>query len=220
MPSTTSPACAPTWGAPRSQHVALAAALAVAALLAGCSGGSSPSTSSSATSAPQGSGFDGAALPGGVVAPGFTLTDQRGRLVSLARYRGQATVLSFLYPTCGPTCILVAQQIRGALDQLPHPVPVLIISADPAADTRANVSRFLAKVSLTGRVEYLSGSPRQLDAIWRSYRITPPSTSRSSFDRGASVLLIDGAGDERVQFGLEQLTPESLVHDIGKLQRG
>jgi hypothetical protein len=31
------------------------------------------------------------------------------------------------------------------------------------------------------------------------------------------VLLIDRAGDERVQFGLEQLTPESLIHDIGKL---
>jgi cytochrome oxidase Cu insertion factor (SCO1/SenC/PrrC family) len=213
MPATTSTG-------PPPRPVALAAALAVAALLGGCSGGSSPSTSSSAPSAGQGSGFDGAALPAGVVAPAFTLTDQRGRPVSLARYRGQATVLSFLYPTCGPTCILVAQQIRGALDQLPHPVPVLIISADPAADTRANVSRFLAKVSLTGRVEYLSGSPRRLRPVWRSYRITPPSVSRSSFDRGASVLLIDRAGDERVQFGLEQLTPESLIHDIGKLQRG
>jgi cytochrome oxidase Cu insertion factor (SCO1/SenC/PrrC family) len=213
MPATTSPG-------PPSHAVALAAALALAALLAGCSGGSSRSTSSSATSATRGSGFDGATLPAGVAAPGFTLTDQRGRTVSLSRYRGQATVLSFLYPTCGPTCILVAQQIRGALDQLPHPVPVLIISADPAADTPANVSRFLANVSLTGRVEYLSGSPRQLQPVWRSYRITPPSTSRSSFDRGASVLLIDRAGDERVQFGLEQLTPESLIHDIGKLQRG
>jgi protein SCO1/2 len=193
-----------------SRRLTLAAALALAALLAG----------SSATGASQGSGFDGAALPAGVAAPGFTLTDQQGRPVSLARYRGEATVLTFLYSTCGPTCILVAQQIRGALDQLRHPVPVLIISAEPAADTRASVSRFLAQVSLAGRVEYLSGSPRQLQAVWRSYRITPPSSSRSSFDRAASVLLIDRAGDERVQFGLEQLTPESLNHDIGRLQRG
>jgi protein SCO1/2 len=195
----------------------LALGLALAALLAGCSGGSSASTSSPGTGATQGSGFEGAALPAGVAAPGFTLTDQQRLPVSLARYRGQVTVLTFLYPTCGPTCILVAQQIRGALDQLSHPVPVLIISADPAADTPANVSRFLAQVSLAGRVEYLSGSRRQLQAVWRSYRITPPSSSRSSFDRAASVLLIDRAGDERVQFGLEQLTPESLVHDIGKL---
>jgi protein SCO1/2 len=214
MPTTTS-------HEPPSRPLALAAALAVAVLLAGCPGGSSSSSSSSsATGATQGSGFDGAALPAGVAAPGFTLTDQQGRSVSLARYRGQPTVVSFLYPTCGPTCILVAQQIRGALDQLPHPVPVLIISADPAADSPANVSRFLAQVSLAGRVEYLSGSAQQLQAVWRSYRITPPSSSRSSFDRAASVLLIDRAGDERVQFGLEQLTPEALIHDIGKLQRG
>jgi protein SCO1/2 len=212
MPTTTSPA-------PPSRPLTLAAALAVAVLLAGCSGGSS-SSSSPATGATQSSGFDGAALPAGVAAPRFTLTDQQGRSVSLARYRGQPTVVSFLYPTCGPTCILVAQQIRGALDQLPHPVPVLIISADPAADTPANVSRFLTQVSLAGRVEYLSGSAQQLQAVWRSYRITPPSSSRSSFDRAASVLLIDRAGDERVQFGLEQLTPEALIHDIGKLQRG
>jgi protein SCO1/2 len=203
-----------------SRPLTLAGAVAVAALFAGCSGASSQSASSSASSAVEGSGFDGAVLPAGVAAPGFTLTDQLGRRVSLADYRGQPTVLAFLYPTCGPTCILVAQQIRGALDRLPHPVPVLIVSADPAADTPANVSRFLAQVALAGRVEYLSGTPRQLRAVWRSYRITPPSYSRSSFDRGVSVLLIDRAGDERVQFGLEQLTPESLSHDIGKLQRG
>jgi protein SCO1/2 len=213
MPAATSPRRP-------SRPLPLAGAVAVVALLAGCSEASSPSTSSSGSSAAQGSGFDGAVLPAGIAAPGFTLTDQLRRRVSLAGYRGQPTVLTFLYPTCGPTCILVAQQIRGALDQLPHPVPVLIVSADPAADTPANVSRFLAQVALAGRVEYLSGTRRQLQAVWRSYRITPPSSSRSTFDRRASVLLIDRAGDERVQFGLEQLTPESLRHDIGKLQRG
>jgi hypothetical protein len=34
------------------------------------------------------------------------------------------------------------------------------------------------------------------------------------------VLLLDRAGRERVLFGIEQLTPESLAHDIGKLQAG
>jgi protein SCO1 len=213
MPATTSPG-------PSGRRRILAAALAVATLLAGCSGGSSSSTLSSATARTQGSGFDGAALPAGVSAPRFTLADQQGRPVSLARYRGRVIVLSFLYATCGPTCILVAQQIRGALDQLPRQVPALIISADPPADTQANVSRFLAQVSLAGRVEYLSGSLAQLQAVWRSYRITPPSSSRSAFDRGASVLLIDRAGRERVLFGIEQLTPESLAHDIGKLEQG
>ncbi len=73
--------------------------------------------------------------------------------MSLSSYRGQVVVLAFLYSTCGATCTLIAQQIRGALDELPQPVPVLIVSADPAADTPASVARFLARVSLTGRIQ-------------------------------------------------------------------
>jgi protein SCO1/2 len=206
--------------APRRRLATLAGALAVSALLAGCSGGSSSTAHSSPTGASATAGFDGAALPAGIAAPGFALTDQHGRRVSLAGYRGRVTMLSFVYSTCGATCVLVAQQIRGALDQLPSAVPVLLISAEPATDTPANVARFLARVSLDGRAEYLSGSRTQLERLWRAYRITPPNRSRSAFERAASVLLVDREGRERVAFGIEQLTPESLAHDVGKLQAG
>ena len=63
-------------------------------------------------------------------------------------------------------------------------------------------------------------SPWPLRRVWRSYRITPPSSGAGAFARAASVLLIDRDGRERVAFGIEQLTPESLAHDIGKLQTG
>jgi protein SCO1/2 len=204
---------------PFSRLAAIVAGIAAAALLAGCSGGSS-STSSTASSAAAGAGFAGAALPAGIAAPSFLLTDQHGRSVSLGGYRGRVTVLSFLYPTCGATCVLVAQQIRGALDQLSAPVPVLLISAEPAADTPSSVDRFLAQVGLGGRAEYLSGTRAQLERLWRAYHVTPPSSSRGAFDRAASVLLVGRDGQERVLFGIEQLTPESLAHDIGKLQSG
>ena len=194
--------------------VLLLAALAFA-ILAGRSGSSdkAPQASSGA-----GSGFDGAALPAGVKAPGFRLTDQHGRSVSLGDLRGQTIVLTFPYSTCGAACVVIAQQIRGALDELSRPVTVLLISADPRADTPANVDRFLASMSLSERVLYLTGSPSQLQAVWRSYRVTPASAGRRAFDRAASVVLIDSQGDERVLFGPEQLTAESLAHDIQKLE--
>jgi len=213
--------------------LALAVALALALILNGCSGGSldtsSPSSgpSSSATSTGSSlttSNFDGAALPANGPPHDFTLTDEseegeEGGLVSLSEYRGQVVVLAFLYSTCGPTCIVIAQQIRGALDELDaHPVPVLFVSADPAADTPARVRAFLRAVSLTGRVHYLTGSLAQLRPIWRSYGVTPASAGRAAFDNYASVFLLDSSGRERVLFQSEQLTPESLAHDIRRLQ--
>jgi len=204
---------------PLALAAVLALALGVAAILVGSRGHSS---SSSQPSSPAGSatGFDGAELPAGAAAPDFTLTDQYGRAVSLAGLRGRVTVLTFLYSTCGAACIVVAQQIRGALDELPHPVPVLIVSADPAADSPARVRRFLEAVSLTGRAHYLTGPLPTLRSIWRSYHVTPASSGAGAFDRFASVLLLDGRGRERVLFEQEQLTPESLTHDIRKLQAG
>jgi protein SCO1/2 len=168
------------------------------------------------------SGFDGALLPGAVSAPDFTLTDQRGQRVSLSQYRGQVTILTFLSTTCSPACPLIAQQIRGALDELgthpPHPVPTLIVSANPAADTPARVRRFLGEAALTGRVEYLTGTLGELQPVWRAYGIVPSLLGNAASPHAASVLLIDRSGQKRDLFEVEELTPEGLAHDLRKLE--
>lgn len=165
--------------------------------------------------------LSGAPFPGDVAAPAFTLTDQYGDRVSLGQYRGRVVVLTFLYSTCGDTCVVFGQQIRGALNELAEEhvrLPaVLIVSADPAADTPANVRRFLAEVSLTGRVQYLTGTRAQLRTVWRAYAIKPASDGRTLFDEYAPVLLIDPAGRKRELFESEELTPEGLSHDVDTL---
>jgi len=182
--------------------------------------GTSTTGPSSAENARSSSGFDGALLPGGASAPDFTLTDQRGRRVSLGQYRGQVTILTFLSSACQPTCPLIAQQIRGALDELGrNPVPVLIVSADPAADTPAAVRRFLGEAALDGRADYLTGTLSELQAVWRAYGIVPSLLGDANSPHAASVLLIDRAGQKRDLFQVEQLTPEALTHDIRKLDR-
>jgi protein SCO1/2 len=186
---------------------------------------SSGSSSAGTPGTPATSGFQGAALPANVRAHKFTLTDQTGRPVSLSSYRGQVVVIAFVYSTCGSTCIVIAQQIRGALDELSRPVPVLLVSVDPDADTPARVRRFLAQVSLTGRAHYLTGSLKQLRPVWSAYGIDPASIASASasarnaqIESSTGVLLIDGRGFERVLFAVEQLTPEALAHDIRRLQ--
>jgi protein SCO1/2 len=199
----------------------LVLALTIAVIVDRSSSGSSSSPSSQTPTHADGtSGFEGAPLPGNRAAPGFTLIDQQGHTVSLADYRGRVVLLTFLYSRCGATCILIAQQIRGALEELHEQPAVLVVSADPATDTRASVARFLEEVSLSGRVQYLTGPLSRLRAVWRAYGVTPASSSAATFDRFASILLLDGHGRERVLFQSEVLTPEALSHDIAKLQSG
>src|ERR1700694_3570837 len=207
---------------PRRPHVLLALAallalvIALVALLAGSTSERSASTpAGSAASSPA---FAGAELPPGTPAPGFALRDTEGRRVALADYRGRVAVLAFLDSGCAPACVLIAQQIRGALDDLSHAVPVLLVSVDPTGDTRARVRAFLSSVGLAGRVRYLRAPAAALAAVWRAYRVITPSAGRAAFERAASVLLIDRAGHERVIFQQEQLTPEALGHDIGKIE--
>jgi protein SCO1/2 len=190
----------------------LAIALVVALVLG--DGGSSPSPSTLNATNHNGS-FDGAAFPPGVLARDFTLTNQRGQRVSLSAYRGKAVVLAFLFSECR-TCVLVADQVRAALDEVEgRPgFATIFVSTDPQVDTRASVNRFLSETSLSGRVEYLTGTTEELKPIWKAYSIPPVSAGRYAAEEGSTVLLIDRDGSERVGFGLEQITPEGLAHDI------
>lgn len=191
----------------------LAIVLVVVIVFGGNHGGSSENSAS------QSGSFDGAVFPPGVRARNLTLSNQHGQKVSLSAYRGRVVVLAFLFSTCR-TCVLVADQVRGALDELEgssHPTTIFV-STDPKADTRASVSRFLSETSLSGRVEYLTGAPKQLRPVWRSYAISPVSAGKSAAEAGITVLLIDRKGVERVGFELEQITPEGLAHDIRLLE--
>ncbi|HEX5224461.1 MAG TPA: SCO family protein [Solirubrobacteraceae bacterium] len=195
--------------------LAALAAVTVALVAAFTSGGSASHPPPSA-----GGAFKGAALVPSPLAPPFTLTDLEGDPVRLTSLRGEVVVIAFLDSTCSPGCVLVAQQVRGALDELEHRPQVLFVSLDPGADTPASVRTFLQSAALASRVRWLVGPPRALRSVWRAYRVTTPSAGRAAFERALQVLLIDADGRERVLFEQEQLTPEALAHDIRTLQSG
>jgi cytochrome oxidase Cu insertion factor (SCO1/SenC/PrrC family) len=178
-----------------------------------------PTTTPTTAGSTSVTGFDGAALPSGILAPPWTLSDPAGRRVALGDYRGEVVILAFLTPTAGVSQ-LIAQQIRGALDDLKRPTPAVAISAAPQLDARARVERFLTNNALRGRLTYLTGSAAQLRALWRAYHVVPLSAGRARFEDAATVLLIDGRGYERVLYGVEQLTPQSLAHDVERLRDG
>ena len=146
----------------------------------------------------------------------FRLHDQDGTPVSLRQFRGRVVILTFMYTTCRDTCPLTATQIRGALDDLSHPVPALAVSVDPVNDTPERARQFLFRRGLgRDRMRFLLGTRAQLQPIWRSYGVQPQGTA---FDHTAYVVLIDRRGRQRVGFPVQQLVPEDLAHDIRRLQ--
>lgn len=160
-------------------------------------------------------GFQGSIRPA-IPPQNFTLTDERGKRVSLSDYRGEPVILTFLYSTCEDTCPIAASQIRGALDRLgDDAVPSLAVSVDPANDTEERARKFLVQRQVIGRMKFLLGDRAQLQPIWRAYGIQPQG---KGFEHSAYVLLIDAEGRQRVSFPISHLTPEGLAHDVRKLQ--
>jgi cytochrome oxidase Cu insertion factor (SCO1/SenC/PrrC family) len=196
--------------------VVLCALLAAIGAVLLTSGGSKPAAQAAAHDAK----FDGPALPAGLVARNFTLTDQNGQRVSLSQYRGKVVVITFIHSLCKGACPLMVEQIKGALNTLPKDgkgIPTLGISVDPGEDTPRNRKMFLAQHQMTGRLNFLNGPRSTLDAVWKNYAMQPDHGKID--DHSTYVLLIDKHGYERVGFPVSLLTPEELAHDITVLQR-
>jgi protein SCO1 len=177
------------------------------------------SGSSSAAPNVTKSKFEGPTMPPGLRAANFSLTDQNGRQVSLASYRGHVVILTFIHSLCQDDCPFMVEQIKGALNDLPgsgRGVPAIGITVAPAEDTVANRRRFLAQHRMSGRLAFLNGRAATLRRVWHGYAIQPGA---SVHGHTAFVLLIDKRGLERIGFAADQLTPEGLAHDVQVLER-
>ena len=131
-------------------------------------------------------------------APHFTLRDQAGDPVSLAALPRQVVVLvAFLYSTCGAPCARDRPaDPRRARRTGRSRVPRAAVSAPiPRADTPARVRRFLARVSLSGRVAVSERPARAAAAgLARVPRAPRERTARRLRRAPPSVFLIDRAG--------------------------
>ena len=160
--------------------------------------------------------FKGAIRPPGIAPADFRLADENGRATTLRDLKGGPAVVTFLYTTCDDTCPTVAQQIVAAMDRLGHDVPAVAIAVDPPTDTPERARAFLAEQRLTGRMRFLTGPRDELAKQWKAYGIRPQS---DELEHSAHVVLLDGAGRQRIGFPAGQLTPDALANDIRLLER-
>jgi len=159
-------------------------------------------------------GFAGAVRPPGAMAPDLRLRDADGQLVRMDSLSGGPVVVTFIYSHCQDTCPGQVQSIRGALDDLGHDVRVVGVSVDPSGDTPDRAKTFLLEQSMTGRMDFLLGSRRQLAPVWKAFGIAPQTKGR---DHSSYTVVVDASGDQRIGFPASQLTSSALAADLAAL---
>jgi cytochrome oxidase Cu insertion factor (SCO1/SenC/PrrC family) len=136
-------------------------------------------------------------------APGFTLTDQHGRRVSLAGFRGKAVLLGFLDSRCTQVCPVIAQELIAADHDLgPRASSVVLVgvNVNPAAESVAAVEHFsvIHGLSRLPNWHFLTGSTHQLARVWKAYGIGVELPQRASQTVHSDYLFfINPLGHER-----------------------
>jgi len=163
--------------------------------------------------------FEGAVRPE-ALSGDFSLRNQEGDLVRLADLRGKVVVITPTYTTCEESCPTAVQQIRGAIDDLDADdrdrVRAFALSVDPDNDTPDKAQEFLLSRRVRGYLDYLLGTRRELQEVWRRYGFAPQTDTQ---EHNSYVVLLDGSGRQRVGFPLQYVTPEALAHDMELLLR-
>jgi protein SCO1/2 len=186
----------------------LGCALVLGLLVAGCGGGSS---SSASVTLPQVAGAD--AVPA-KNAPPIELTDQYGKKVDLAKLKGHAVLVAFLYTHCTDLCPIVAGKVHTAFAQMPksqRPL-FLAVSVDPAHDNPASAATFDRRHRTTGEIDWLLGSNAELEKVWNAWDVKPEHNANDpeEIEHNAEIFAIDPQGQIRALYP-PNFTPAKLA---------
>ncbi len=136
-------------------------------------------------------------------APGFTLTDQDGRTLSLSSLRGKVVVLEFMDPHCTDICPIVSQEYVDAHRDLGPLAGKVVFAAVNVNQYHAAVSDMMAysreqRLTTIPGWHFLTGPVPDLRKVWDSYEIAVRATSPSAdVEHTSAVYFIDPAGRER-----------------------
>lgn len=136
-------------------------------------------------------------------APAFTLTDQAGRPVSLASFRGKTVVLTFMDSHCTDICPLVSREFIDAYQELgsvAKKVAFVAVNVNPTYRRVADVASFSSEQQLNsiGSWYFLTGSLASLRKVWSDYQIQVEVPSKNADVIHTSLIyFIDSQGRER-----------------------
>jgi cytochrome oxidase Cu insertion factor (SCO1/SenC/PrrC family) len=129
-------------------------------------------------------------------APGFQLTSQSGRPVTLTSLRGKVVVLTFLDPVC-PDCAVIAEEMRAADSLLgAQQVEFVAIAASTMHSGAVFIRAFDRQANLTEVPNwlFLTGTVAQLQRVWDRYEEVVPHLMAGMMARSVVTFVIDPYG--------------------------
>jgi cytochrome oxidase Cu insertion factor (SCO1/SenC/PrrC family) len=203
------------WGAALVAGVGLGVGVALATRT---SGNAAPPSVSDPQAAANPNLDPGAPLSG--TAPGFTLTDQFGRKVSLASFRGKVVVLTFNDPQCTTICPLTTTALvraKALLGAAGRNVQLLGVGANPLATQVKWVKAYSVAHGMLHKWLFLTGALPQLKRVWKAYGIEA-AVVRGAIDHTPATYILDARGRESRLF-MTQMAYSSVPQLAEELAR-
>jgi cytochrome oxidase Cu insertion factor (SCO1/SenC/PrrC family) len=148
----------------------------------------------------------GDTTPLAIPAPGFQLTDQDGKPVSLTSLRGKVVLMTFLDPVCTTDCPIIGAEFRQAgalLGADDRHVELVAVAANPTYYSIAATRAFDAEEGLAAVPNwlYLTGPLKELKQVWQHYDIQVENLPAGAMAAHTDLaVVIDSHGTIREEF--------------------
>lgn len=207
--------------------------------VAGCGGTTSPGSTSTTDSVPsettsaptQAASATAKTFSGGTVrpvkaAPELGLRTWQGRKVTLSDYRGKAVLVTFLYVDCPDICPLIVDnlvRVKERLGPVGAKMRIVAVSVDPTELTRPGaIKRFLTTHRALKDVDYLVGTPAELEAAWARWGIAArANTDNPSLIEHSGVIWgVDAKGRRATFYPASGFDAADIEGDVRLLLKG
>jgi protein SCO1/2 len=152
----------------------------------------------------------------------FKLTDQSGKTVTAADFRGRYMLIYFGYSFCPDVCPTTLSVMADALNKMGaggSRITPVFITIDPERDTPAVLKDYMA--AFGPRFVGLTGSPDAIKAVEKEYRVyavkkpvDPANPKRGYGMDHSSVIYLMGPDGKMVAFYDEAISPDDLAKDL------
>jgi protein SCO1/2 len=168
----------------------------------------------------------GSAIQQPFAAPDFSLPDGRGGQYRLSEQQGRLVLIFFGYTSCPDVCpatLSEMKQIRQRLGADAGQVEFVFITVDPERDLPEKISTYASAFdpSFVG----LSGSPEQLEPVWKAYGVyhqankKTPTDAQYAVEHSSRIYLVDTAGNLRLTYAFGTAV-DDILQDVRHLLKG